>query len=165
MVPGRYVSRGKIMFTSNATAWELMKRMKGQRFTCEVNGQTSTLWHGFDKGTEEQLMTRRVSMLVTALKEFFVGAGLAEAQSPADWWRKQLLDADYDQGSIWLKTGETREGFRTAHLVAKVVGEAITIQQDKLELVKAKANPHHERLQTVFAEAVQRANQLTSRSS
>ena len=59
MVPGRYVSKGKILFSSNASAWALMKRMKNKKFSCDVNGQMVTLWHGFDNSPEEQLQTRR----------------------------------------------------------------------------------------------------------
>lgn len=47
--------------------------------------------------------------------------------------------------------------------MAKAVGDKITIQQDKHDLVKAKANPHQDRLQTVFAEAVETANELSQK--
>ena len=52
MVPGRFVPKGKILFSSNGTAWELMKKMKGKKFSVEVNGTNTSLWHGFDKISE-----------------------------------------------------------------------------------------------------------------
>jgi hypothetical protein len=96
------------------------------------------------------------------MKKFLLEAGLADQHASADWWRKQLLDADYDHGNIWLKTGETRDGFRVANLVAKLVGENIVVQQDKLDFVKSKAAEHAARLQTAVEEAIQEANQMTT---
>ena len=61
--PGDYNSKGKMLFSSNAAAWKLLKVMKGRKFSTVIGGEQVTLWHGFDKSTKEQTLARR-TMLV-----------------------------------------------------------------------------------------------------
>ncbi len=105
-VPGEYSTRGRLVFESNARAWDMMKQMRGRKFQATVNGANHILWHGFDKSPSEQMMTKRVSLVVKACKLMLTEAGVIQQGMDFDAIRKQILDADYDNGYIWLKRHE-----------------------------------------------------------
>ena len=93
------------------------------------------------------------------MKVFLVELGFADPNASAQWWRNQLLDADYDFGNVWVKTGETRDAFRVAQLILKIAADGnFEIQQEKLDIVKAKSGGHDERIQQKVFDAMTAAN-------
>ena len=91
---GRLTNKGKMLFSTNQGAWDFLKKWKGQKFTYEG----TTLFHGFDKTSEEQLTSRRTTVAHTALKEIILRTGLVQEHN-----LKSALEADWDAGMVWLK--------------------------------------------------------------
>ena len=117
--PGDYNSKGKWLFASNAAAWKLLKSMKGRKFTITIGGENFTLWHGFDKSIKEQTLARRTMLVHKGIREHFVQKGLGEAAADWRWWKDNLLDADSEIGTVFVKTRATPEAALTVHDVTK----------------------------------------------
>ena len=108
-----------LLFASNAAAWKLLKSMKGRKFTITIGGETFTLWYGFDKSTKEQTLARRTMLVHKGIREHFVQKGLGEAAADWCWWKGNLLDADSEIGTVFVKTRATPEATLTVHDVTK----------------------------------------------
>ena len=69
--------------------------MQGRKFSIKIGGEDFTLWHGF------------------------VNKGLGEAAADWRWWKDDLLDADSEIGTVFVKTRASPEATLTVHDVTK----------------------------------------------
>ena len=96
-----------------------MKAMKGRKFSVAIGGDQVALWHGFDKSTKEQTLARRTMLVHKGIREHFVHKGLGEAAADWRWWKDNLLDADSEIGTVFVKTRASPEATLTVHDVTK----------------------------------------------
>jgi hypothetical protein len=93
--------------------------MKGRKFMIKIGGEDFMLWHGFDKSTKEQTLARRTMHVHKGVREHFVQKGLGEAAADWRWWKDNLLDADSEIGTVFVKTRASPEDTLTVHDVTK----------------------------------------------
>ena len=97
--------------------------MKGRKFSTNIGGEQITLWHGFDKSTKEQTTARRTMAVHKGIREHFVSKGLGEAAADWRWWKENLLDADSEVGTVFVKTRASPEAALTVHDVTKKMAD------------------------------------------
>jgi hypothetical protein len=165
-VPGDYSNRGRLLFESNQKAWDMMKAMKGRKFQCQVNGQTVTLWHGFDKSKNEQLLSRRTIHVFTSLKAFFAANGMCNAMADFAWLKPNLLDLDGEVGVVYVKVAADPSHTKTTHDMTRRCEEGLqsrrVASQAVFEVIKvAKGEDIALKFVEAIECAVQEANAFT----
>ena len=112
--------------------------MKGRKFSIKIGGEDFTLWHGFDKSTKEQTLARRTMHVHKGVREHFVAKGLGEAAADCRWWKDNLLDADSEVETIFVKTRASPEAALTVHDVTKKTADGnIAIRTYATERLKS----------------------------
>ena len=84
-----------------------------RKFQTTIEGESHTLWHGFDKTVAEQTVARRTMMVNKCIKEHFVAKSLGDAAADWRWWKDNLLDSDSETGVIYVSKEPRRR--RHAH--------------------------------------------------
>jgi len=88
--PSRRGSIGKVHFTSPDRMWDFVKARKGTKL--HVHG--GEYWFSVEKTADERAMARKVSKAVREFKA---------AMSGQDVNNKEILDADWTRGIVWVK--------------------------------------------------------------
>jgi acetyl-CoA carboxylase beta subunit len=167
--PGEYNSKGKLLYRSNQAAWDAMKAMKGQKYTLELHGETHTLWSGFDKTVEEQLVVRRSSLTHKACKAYFVAQGMCDEGAGWPWMKLNLLDADMENGKIFVKTSTSMSGPKQTHDVTMLVADGMLEQRPlavarvRSTIVASKGEAAGEQFVQTLKDAIEQANELTEK--
>ena len=94
---GRLASTGRLVFSTNENMWGFLKRMKGKKLVY----QGSNLWHGIDKSPEEQLRSRRVTLLTQGIAELALEAGKTDSLTPVV--AKTYVEGEHHIGYVWVK--------------------------------------------------------------
>ena len=97
--------------------------MKGRKFSTTIGGEQITLWHGFDNSTNERTLARRTMHVHKGVREHFVVKGLGEAAADWRWWKDNLLDADSEVGTVFVKTRASPDHALTVHDVTQKMAD------------------------------------------
>lgn len=81
--------------------------MEAKKLHFVNGGETTNLWTTFDKIPDERLNARRTSKVYNSIRAFLVDRRIVEAQATFEWLKSNILDADYDNGTIYVEACAT----------------------------------------------------------
>ena len=164
---GDYNNKGKWLFRTNADAWAMMKAMAGRKYSITLGGESITLWHGFDKSENEQLLARRVSLCHRTLKEYFVSKRLCEASADWKWLKENLMDSDSETGVVYVKTQTGPEAPKITYDISRKDGDGkIKLRTAALDrvttiLTQSKGEQFAKDFGTAVCNAIEPANAIS----
>lgn len=85
-----------VWFVDNDKAWDLMKGMRGRKFTFKG----SQCWHNFERGPTEILVSKRTSYLVKAVSEYAVQSNHEAFKNVTAENVRTIVKGDWDNGLI-----------------------------------------------------------------